>query len=208
MVHLSRLSKILGLPQGSRLLVKLEYLSPGHSKKDRIGLSMIEEAEKEGIIKPGQPIIELTSGNTGTGLAIVCALRGYKYIAVMSEGKSSERAKMMKALGAEVVLVPQTPGGIKGKVSGEDIAQIEKVTQQLTTERKAFRADQFSRPGNYLAHYNHTGKEILYQTDGHLDAFCDFVGTGGTFLGIAMALKEKKIKKLNVLLLNLPELPF
>ena len=94
----------------------------------------IEEAEKAGLLKPGQTIIELTSGNTGTGYSIVCALKGYNFIAVMSKGNSSERARMMRAFGSEVVLVDQAPGSKPGQVSGEDLALVEKVTQKLTKE--------------------------------------------------------------------------
>src|SRR5215207_10657186 len=103
LVELSRLT--CGLE--GRVLAKLEYLNPGFSKKDRIALQMIEEAEADGALRAGQTIVELTSGNTGTGLAIVCAVKGYPFVAVMSEGNSPERARMMTALGAEVVLVPQ-----------------------------------------------------------------------------------------------------
>src|SRR5579871_4525514 len=106
LVELSRLTR----GAGGRILAKLEYLNPGGSKKDRIALQMIEDAEQDGRLRPGQTVVELTSGNTGTGLAIVCAVKGYRFVAVMSEGNSSERARMMRALGAEVVLVPQTEG--------------------------------------------------------------------------------------------------
>jgi len=106
MVHLSRLTENFD----GNIFAKLEYLNPGFSKKDRIALQIIEEAEKVGILKPNDTVVELTSGNTGTGLAIVCGVKGYKFVAVMSKGNSMERARMMKALGAEVVLVDQAPG--------------------------------------------------------------------------------------------------
>ena len=92
-----------------RIVAKLEYLNPGYSKKDRIALQMIEDAEADGKLKPGQTVVELTSGNTGTGLSIVCAVKGYHFVAVMSKGNSTERARMMRALGAEVVLIDQLP---------------------------------------------------------------------------------------------------
>lgn len=173
-----------------RILAKLDYLNPGFSKKDRIALQMIEDAEGQGLLKPGQEVVELTSGNTGTGLAIVCAVKGYKFVAVMSKGNSQERARMMAALGAEVVLVEQAPGSPGGQVSGEDLALVEQETQRIVEERKAFRADQFKLHGNFRAHYLHTGPEILKQTNGRLDVFCDFVGSGGTFSGVSAALKE------------------
>lgn len=173
-----------------RILAKLEYLNPGSSKKDRIALQIIRDAEGEGALRPGQTVVELTSGNTGTGLAIVCAIRGYPFVAVMSRGNSIERARMMAALGAEVVLVDQLPDSQPGQVSGGDLEQVEIETQRIVAERGAFRADQFRHRGNYRAHLLQTGPEILAQSGGAVDAFCDFVGTGGSFAGCAAALKK------------------
>lgn len=186
LVELSRVAR--GLE--GRIVAKLEYLNPGFSKKDRIALQMIEEAEAVGTLKPGQTVVELTSGNTGTGLAIVCAVKGYSFVAVMSRGNSTERARMMRAFGAEVVLIDQLPGSKPGQVSGGDLALVEEAAQRLAKERNAFRADQFHLEGNTRAHYLHTGPEILKQTGGKVDAFCDFVGTGGSFSGCAAAFKE------------------
>jgi cysteine synthase A len=186
LVELSRFTAGL---QG-RLLAKLEYLNPGLSKKDRIGLQMIEEAEASGQLKPGQPVVELTSGNTGTGLAIVCGIKGYPFVAVMSRGNSMERARMMSAFGAEVVLVDQLPGSKPGQVSGGDLDLVEMEAQRITRERGAFRADQFRLPSNSRAHYLHTAPEIIRQTEGKFDAFCDFIGSGGSFAGCARAFKE------------------
>lgn len=174
-----------------QILAKLEYLSPGGSKKDRIALRMIEEAEESGNLSPGQPVVELTSGNTGTGLAIVCAVKGYPFVAVMSSGNSRERAQMMRALGAEVVLVDQVAGSELGHVTGEDLALVESEAQRIATERGAFRADQFRLPGNANAHEHGTGAEIWEQTGGDLEVFCEFVGTGGTFAGVARHLKAR-----------------
>src|ERR1039458_7375855 len=114
LIELSRLTRGLG----GRLLAKLEYLNPGLSKKDRIARQIVEDAEADGSLRPGQTVVELTSGNTGTGLAIVCAVRGYPFVAVMSKGNSPERARMMRALGAEVVLVDQLPESEPGQVWG------------------------------------------------------------------------------------------
>jgi cysteine synthase A len=186
---LVELGRMTGNLEGT-ILVKLDYLNPGFSKKDRIALQMIEDAEDQGLLRPGQEVVELTSGNTGTGLAIVCAVKGYKFVAVISKGNSQERARMMAALGAEVVLVDQAPGSPGGQVSGEDLALVEQETKRIVEERKAFRADQFILQGNFRAHYLHTGPEILRQTNGRLDVFCDFVGSGGTFAGVSAALKE------------------
>lgn len=184
LVDLSRLTH--GLP--GRLLLKLDYLNPGFSKKDRAALGIIEEAEQSGALRAGQTVVELTSGNMGTGLAIVCAVKGYPFVAVMSRGNSIERARMMRALGAEVVLVDQAPGSPQGQVSGEDLKRVEERAQEITHDRGAFRADQFLLDGNWHAHAERTGAEILRQA-GPMDAFCDFVGSGGTFRGCAEAFR-------------------
>jgi len=186
LVELTRLAEGLD----GCILAKLEYLNPGFSKKDRIALQMIEDAEAQGLLKSGDTVVELTSGNTGTGLAIVCGVKGYKFVAVMSRGNSIERARMMQALGAEVVLVDQLPESVPGQVSGGDLELVEQETQRIVHEYGAFRADQFELEGNFRAHYLHTGPEILQQTKGEIDAFCDFAGTGGTFAGCATAFKE------------------
>jgi len=185
-VALSRLTQAVE----GRILAKLEYLNPGSSKKDRIARQIIEDAEREGLLAPGQTVVELTSGNTGTGLAIVCGVKGYPFVAVMSRGNSMERARMMSALGAEVVLVDQLPTSRPGRVSGGDVALVERETERIVAERKAFRADQFRLEGNRRAHTLHTGPEFLAQAGGAIDAFCDFVGTGGSYAGCAMAFKE------------------
>ncbi len=186
LVELSRITR--GLE--GRILAKLEYLNPGFSKKDRIALQMIEEAEAEGRLKPGQTVVELTSGNTGTGLSIVCAVKGYPFVAVMSKGNSMERARMMKAFGAEVVLIDQLPESKPGQVSGGDLALVEEAAQRITKELKAFRADQFYLESSARGHYLHTAPEIIQQANGQIDAFCDFVGTGSSFGGCAAAFKE------------------
>ena len=174
-----------------RIFAKLEFANPGFSKKDRAARTIIEEAERRGELQPGQPVVELTSGNMGTGLAIVCAVKGYPFVAVMSRGNSVERARMMEALGAEVVLVDQLPQSKPGQVSGGDLAEVEAVAQRITVERGAFRADQFRRDGNRLAHYRHTGPEIWTQSGGQVTHFCDFVGSGGSYAGISQYLKEQ-----------------
>jgi cysteine synthase A len=175
-----------------RILAKLEMLNPGYSKKDRPARQTILDAEASGELAPGQTVVELTSGNMGTGLAIVCGVRGYPFVAVMSKGNSAERARMMRALGAEVVLVDQAPGSKPGEVSGADLELVEQETRRITEARGAFRADQFHRHGNDRAHYLGTAPEIWRQTGGELDAFCDFVGSGGTFAGCARFFKERR----------------
>ena len=186
LVELNRLTAGLD----GKILAKLEYLNPGFSKKDRIAKQIIEDAEEMGELNPGQTVIELTSGNTGTGLAIVCAIKGYPFVAVMSKGNSIERSRMMNALGAEIVLVDQQPDSVPGQVSGTDLELVEQKTRDLVIERSAFRADQFQLQANFKAHYLNTGPEILKQSSGEIDAFCDFIGTAGTFAGCAAAFKE------------------
>ena len=160
-IELARLTR--GLP--GRIVAKLDYLNPGFSRKDRIAREIVDEALGSGELRSGQPVVELTSGNTGTGLAIVCAVRGHPFVAVMSEGNSRERARMMQALGAEVVLVPQAPGSRPGQVTGEDLDLIEA---------------------------RHPGPELWAETEGRIDAFCDLVGTGGTYAGVTAALKARR----------------
>ncbi|MHA2026784.1 MAG: PLP-dependent cysteine synthase family protein [Candidatus Thorarchaeota archaeon] len=188
LVDLERIVANSGLD--GRILAKVEFFNPGLSKKDRIALQMIQDAEEAGFLKPGQTVIELTSGNTGTGLAIVCSMKGYPFVAVMSKGNTEERARMMRAYGAEVVLVDQAPGSPPNQVSGESLALVETETQRLTEELGAFRADQFVLDGNWRAHYLATGREIIKQTQGEVHAFCDFVGSGGSFAGVSKALRE------------------
>ena len=185
LVELSRITRGLD----GRIVAKLEYLNPGFSKKDRNARQMIEDAEAQGRLQPGQTVVELTSGNTGTGLAIVCAVTGHPFVAVMSRGNSIERARMMAALGAEVVLVDQLPEGTPGQVSGGDLALVEQEAQRIVRARDAFRADQFRLPGSARAHRLHTGPELLRQSGGSIGAFCDFLGTASSFAGCAAALK-------------------
>ena len=135
--------------------------------------------------------MELTSGNTGTGLAIVCAVKGYRFVAVMSAGNSIERAQMMRALGAEVVLVEQEPGSLTGHVTGADLARVEHEAGRIAAERDAFRADQFRLAGNADAHHDGTAEEVWQQAGGEIDLFCEFVGTGGTFAGMARFFKSQ-----------------
>ena len=187
-IELARITR--GKP--GRIVAKLDYLNPGFSKKDRIARQIIDDAVADGTLQPGQTVVELTSGNTGTGLAIVCAVRGFPFVAVMSEGNSRERARMMRALGAEVVLVPQAPDSIAGQVTGEDLALVEVRAQELTRERGAFRANQFLNRSGVLAHQEHTGPELWEQANGQIDAFCEFAGTGGTYAGVTIALKERR----------------
>lgn len=186
-VWLDRMVARRGL--SGRILAKLDYLNPGFSKKDRAALGIIDAAEAAGALSPGQTVVELTSGNMGTGLAIVCGIRGYPFVAVMSRGNSVERARMMAALGAEVVLVDQAAGSVPGQVSGADLALVEEAARRITADRAAFRADQFNHPGNAAAHEAGTGPELWADSGGRLTAFADFAGSGGTYAGTIRALK-------------------
>jgi cysteine synthase A len=192
LVALDRLVGGLGLE--GRILAKLDNLLPGHSKKDRAARAILDSAAAAGALQPGQTVVELTSGNMGTGLAVVCAVRGHPFVAVMSAGNSPERAAMMRALGAEVVLVDQAPGGVPGRVTGADLALVEAEAQRITTARGAFRADQFRHPGNPLAHAAQTAQELWAQSGGCITAFCDFVGSGGTLAGVARALGPRGVR--------------
>ncbi len=176
---------------GARLLLKMELLNPGASMKDRIALQIIEDAEKSGLLKPGGDVVELTSGNTGIGLAMACAVMGYRMTAVMSEGNSVERRSILSALGARVELVAQAGRSAPGLVSKEDMELVEERTQELVRELAAFRPDQFNNESNPRAHELGTGREIWEQTGGQVDAFAAAVGTGGTFVGVSRALKSR-----------------
>jgi cysteine synthase A len=171
-------------------------MNPGASKKDRIARYMIEEAERKGLLKSGQTVVEETSGNTGNGLAVVCALRGYPFVAVMSKGNSLERMQMMKGLGADLLLVDQLPTSPRGSVTGADLLKVEEAAREFAKQNNAFLANQFYNADNALAHEKSTAQELWQQTDGHIDYFVDFVGTGGTYAGIASGLKKhnKNIK--------------
>lgn len=167
-------------PPGREVLVKVESRNPGGSVKDRIALAMVEDAERRGLLPPGGTIVEATSGNTGIGLAVVAAARGYKLILTMPEDMSAERQRLLRWLGAELHLTPAIEG-----MSGAVWA-----AQELARQPGTFLASQFDNPANPLAHYRTTGPEILRQTGGRLDAFVAGVGTGGTITGVGRALRE------------------
>jgi len=187
LVQLSRLCS----GRNGTILAKLENVNPGMSKKDRIAKHILERARSNGVLKPGQTVLELTSGNTGTGLAIACSVLGHPFIAVISEGNSNERVKMMEAFGAKVVQVPQVSNSTKNQVTGADLKLVEEVAKQLCQDLGAFRVDQFTRSWNSEAHCVGTADEIIKQTNaGQFDAFVDFVGTGGTYAGCMSAFKK------------------
>jgi cysteine synthase len=174
-----------------RVLLKLESANPSGSVKDRAARQCVMDAIDSGALAPGMAVVELTSGNMGIGLAMVCSVLGYPMVAVMSEGNSPERRTLLAAYGAAIELVPQLPGGVPGKVSGADLALVETRTQELVEEMGAWRPDQFQNPSNPRAHEFGTGPEIWEQGEGRLAAFTTLVGTGGTFIGVARALKSR-----------------
>src|ERR671923_2727635 len=172
--------------KAATIVAKLEYLSPGGSVKDRIGIKMIEAAEREGKLKPGGTIVEPTSGNTGTGLAIAAAIKGYRCIFVMPDKMSREKISLLRAYGAEVVICPYA-------VEPDSPESYYSVSDRLAQEIPgAYKPDQYTNSHNPDAHYETTGPEIWEQTGGEVDALVLGVGTGGTVTGTARFLKERK----------------
>tara|TARA_B100000886_G_scaffold229919_1_gene160382 strand:+ start:1520 stop:2497 length:978 start_codon:yes stop_codon:yes gene_type:complete len=170
------------------VLAKIESFNPGHSTKDRMALKMIEDAEKDGLLKEGGTVIEGTSGNTGMGLALACIQKGYKLICTISDKQSKEKIDILKAMGAEVYICPTN-------VSPEDPESYYSVAKRLNEEiPNSFYPNQYDNLSNKLAHYESTGPEIWKQTDGKITHFIVGVGTGGTISGIAKFLKEKNSK--------------
>jgi cysteine synthase len=175
---LVRLNQLPG-PQSATLWGKLEGANPGGSVKDRIALAMIEQAEGDGCIKPGDLIVEPTSGNTGIGLSLVCAVKGYRLILTMPDTMSLERRRLLGAYGAELVLTP----GAQGMRGAIDKAE------EIARSKQCFMPQQFKNPANPRVHEHTTGPEILQALDGRIDAFVAGVGTGGTITGVGHVLR-------------------
>ena len=185
---LVRLARIW--PGPGELLAKAEFLNPGGSLKDRAALWVIQSARREGRLAPGQTVVEMTSGNMGAGLALVCAALGHPFIATMSAGNSPERSKIMRGFGAQVVLVPQVDGN-PGQVTGADIGAATVEARDIAKRHNAYYVDQFNNPGCYAAHENTTGPEIHEELQGRMDAFVACVGTGGGLIGVSRYLKQR-----------------
>ncbi|MBR5510401.1 MAG: cysteine synthase A [Lachnospiraceae bacterium] len=180
LVEICNLEKELGLK--ARVLCKMEYLNPAGSVKDRAAKSMLDDAEKRGVLKPGATIIEPTSGNTGIGLALLAAVRGYQLILTMPETMSEERRNILKAYGADLVLTPGNEG-----MAGA-IKKAEELSKEISG---SFIPGQFVNPANAQAHYETTGPEIWEDSEGQVDLFIAGVGTGGTLTGVGRYLKEQ-----------------
>jgi cysteine synthase A len=179
----------LGEETGAEVCVKLEYFNPGGSVKDRIGVAMIDAAEKEGLVEPGRGVIvEPTSGNTGIALAMVCAARGYELILTLPEGMSRERSKLLRAYGAEVRETPSLGG----------MSEAVELAEEICEQRKGFMPQQFSNPANPEVHRRTTAEEIWRDTDGEIGAFVSGVGTGGTITGVGAMLRERSPESLVV----------
>ncbi|MHB2018884.1 MAG: PLP-dependent cysteine synthase family protein [Candidatus Xenobia bacterium] len=164
-----------------RILAKCEHLNPGGSVKDRLALAIVEDAERRGVLPPGGTIIEATAGNTGLGLALLAAVRGYRLVCVMPEKMSEDKRVALRAVGAEVVITANAPP--------DDPRNFQNVARQMAVDRGAFLADQFCNPINASTHEQTTGPEILQQCDGQVGAFVCGVGTGGTITGVGRYLK-------------------
>src|SRR6201988_865493 len=181
LVRLNRLSR--GVK--AQIFAKMESLNPGYSVKDRIGVSMIEAAEREGTLKPGGPVVAATSGNTGIGLALAAAVKGYKCIFVMTDKASVEKSRYLKALGADVVI---TPVSAKPGTPDHYVSTARRIAAETPN---SFYPDQYSNPANPEAHYRTTGPEVWDQTEGKITHFVAGIGTGGTISGTGRYLKEK-----------------
>jgi cystathionine beta-synthase len=170
--------------EGARVpvLAKCEHLNPGGSVKDRIAVAIVDDAEKRGVLRPGATLIEATAGNTGLGLALVAALRGYRLVCVLPEKMSIDKRNALRAVGAEVIVTPNAPP--------DDERNFQNVARRLASEKGWFSTDQFCNPANVDVHERTTGREILEQTSGKVGAFVAGVGTGGTITGVGRCLKR------------------
>ena len=184
LLHLDKITNGIG-----KIYAKLEYLQPGGSLKDRVAFQIIKDAYSSNQLKKGQLVIEMTSGNMGAGLAVVCKQFGNPFIAVMSKGNSPERRKILKALGSEIILTEQVDGQ-PGMVTGKDIEFAANTAKEIAKERYGFYVDQFNNPSCIKAHFETTGPEI-WEDLNEIEVFIASVGSGGTFIGTSKYLKSK-----------------
>jgi len=184
LLHLDKITNGIG-----KIYAKLEYLQPGGSLKDRVAFQIIKDAYSSNQLKKGQLVVEMTSGNMGAGLAVVCKQFGNPFIAVMSNGNSPERRKILKALGSEIVLTEQVDGQ-PGMVTGKDIEFAANTAKEIAKERDGFYVDQFNNPSGIKAHFETTGPEIWDDLN-EIEVFIASVGSGGTFIGTSRYLKSK-----------------
>jgi cysteine synthase A len=189
LIRKTPLVKLDRLSNSVNLYGKLELIQPGGSVKDRAAFQIIKDAHDSGILKKGQLVVEMTSGNMGAGLAVVCKQFGNPFIAVMSEGNSPERIKILKALGAEVLLTKQVDGK-PGMVTGKDIDYASNVAREYAIKHNGYYVDQFNNPSSVKAHYESTGPEIWTDLP-ETDVFLTSIGSGGTFMGTSKFLKSK-----------------
>ena len=185
---LVRLQRIVPA-SGAEIWVKLEYRNPTGSMKDRMGLSMIEGAERDGLIEPGTTIVEYTGGSTGPALALVCRAKGYGVRIVISECFGEERMQLMRALGAELELIPAVEE--RGRVTAQDIRNMVERAAELAREPGMYATDQFNNPYVIPGHRDMLGREIWEQTDGEVTAFCHGIGTASSLMGVSEALKAR-----------------
>ena len=184
LLHLDKITNGTG-----KIYAKLEFLQPGGSLKDRVAFQIIKDAYSSNKLKKGQLVVEMTSGNMGAGLAVVCKQFGNPFIAVMSKGNSPERRKILKALGSGIILTEQVDGQ-PGMVTGKDIEFAADTAKKIAKERDGFYVDQFNNPSSIKAHFETTGPEIWDDLN-NIEAFIASVGSGGTFIGISRYLKSK-----------------
>jgi cysteine synthase A len=179
--------KALAPPNGAELWVKLEYLNPTGSMKDRLALSMIEGAERDALLEPGTTVVEYTGGSTGPALALVCRAKGYPVRIVIADCFSEERLQLMRGLGAELEVIPSVEG--PGRVTSQDIENMVKRAAELAREPGAYATDQFNNPYVISGLRDTLGHEILEQTSGRVTAFCQGIGTASSLMGVSEALK-------------------
>jgi cysteine synthase A len=176
---------------GAELWLKLEYRNPTGSMKDRMALAMIEGAEREGALTPGDTVVEYTGGSTGPAVALVCRAKGYRCLIVIADCFTEERFQLMRALGAELDVVPSVEG--RPRVTPQDIRNMVERAAELAAQPRHFATDQFNNPHPIAHHREHLGREIWEQTDGRVTAFCHGLGTAGSLMGVSEALKPRGV---------------